>query len=83
MRVFPLAMEKIFKVAKANVLVFIPPAVDAGEPPIHIKKIINNNVDTFIVVKSTVLKPAVLGVMALNAEVVIFPKSEVWACKVA
>ena len=35
-----LARLIIFKVARANVLVLIPPAVDAGEPPIHIKRII-------------------------------------------
>ena len=40
---FPLATATIFKVANAKVLVLIPPAVDAGDPPIHIKKIIKSN----------------------------------------
>ena len=37
----PLATEIIFSVANAKVLVFIPPPVDAGEAPTHIKKMIN------------------------------------------
>src|SRR5690606_35683978 len=72
---FPLAIAKMFNVANAKVLVFIPPPVDAGEAPIHIKKIINNKVGTVNSVKSNVLKPAVLGVTALNAVDVIFPNN--------
>ena len=73
-RVFPMATAKIFKVAKAKVLVLIPPPVEAGEAPIHIKNMINNNDGTVNLVKSTVLNPAVLGVTELNAALVIFPK---------
>ena len=73
---FPLATAKIFSVANAKVLVFIPPAVEAGEPPIHIKKMINKSEGTFIWVKSTALNPAVLGVTALNDAAVILPKIE-------
>ena len=69
-------MLKMFNVAKAKVLVFIPPPVEAGEAPIHIKKITNNKVGTDSCVKSIVLNPAVLGVTALNAVDVIFPNHE-------
>ncbi len=71
----PLAIEKIFNVANAKVLVFIPPPVEAGEAPIHIKNMINNKVGTVKVEKSMVLKPAVLGVTVLKAVVVILPKT--------
>ena len=37
---FPLDKEMIFINANANVLVFIPPPVEAGDAPIHIKKIV-------------------------------------------
>ena len=40
---FPFATAKMFRVANAKVLVFIPPPVEAGDAPIHIKNIINNN----------------------------------------
>ena len=70
----PFATANIFKEANAKVLVLIPPAVEAGEPPIHIKKIITNNEGTVILAKSTALNPAVLGVTELNAAAVIFPK---------
>lgn len=73
MRLLPIATANMFNVASANVLVLIPPPVDAGEAPIHIKKIINNKEGTLNCVKSTVLKPAVLGVTVLKAVLVIFP----------
>ena len=47
----------------AIVVVFIPPAVEPGEPPINIRIIINSKPGSLMIVKSTVLKPAVLGVM--------------------
>ena len=72
----PLATVMIFSVAKAKVLVFIPPPVEAGDAPIHIKNIINNNDGMVYVEKSMVLNPAVLGVMALKKLVVTFPKIE-------
>ena len=73
---FPFAKLKIFKVAMAKVLVFIPPPVEAGDAPIHIKKIIIINVGNVNAVMSTVLKPAVLGVVAPNKAVTIFPNTE-------
>ena len=48
----------------ARVVVFIPPAVEPGEPPISIRKIMMALEDSVIAVKSAVLKPAVLGVTA-------------------
>ena len=69
----------ILRVAMAKVLVFIPPAVEAGEPPIHIKKMMNKSDGTFIWAKSTALNPAVLGVTALNEAAVIFPKRVSWS----
>ena len=63
----------MFKVASANVLVLIPPPVDAGDAPIHIKKLIPTNEGTVLSVKSITLNPAVLGVTELKAAVVIFP----------
>ena len=36
---FPPATAKIFNVANAKVLVFIPPAVEAGEPQSTLKRL--------------------------------------------
>ena len=47
-----------------NAVVFIPPAVDPGEPPISIKMIMINCPVPLNKVKSAVLKPAVRGVTA-------------------
>ena len=46
----------------ASVVVFIPPAVEPGEPPMSIKRIITPCDALDIADKFTVLKPAVLGV---------------------
>ena len=46
----------------AIVVVFIPPAVEPGLPPISIKIIVINCPASLIDVKSTVLNPAVRGV---------------------
>ena len=46
----------------AKVVVFIPPAVDPGEPPISIKRIIMPCDELDIADKFIVLKPAVLVV---------------------
>src|SRR5690554_4340799 len=70
---FPLAKLQKFKEAIAKVLVFIPPPVEAGEAPIHIKRKITINVEKFRLPKSMLLKPAVLGVEAVNNAVTIFP----------
>ena len=47
-----------------TVVVFIPPAVDPGDPPISIRIIMINCPLWLITVKSAVLNPAVLGVTA-------------------
>ena len=65
----------------AKVLVFIPPPVDAGEAPIHIKRKISINVEKFKAAISTVLNPAVLGVVAPNNAVTTFPTPECGANK--
>ena len=46
----------MFPIRTANVVVFIPPAVEPGEPPISITDA------CFIALRSTVLNPAVLNV---------------------
>ena len=46
----------------AMVVVLIPPAVEPGEPPVIINIIIIKTPASLSAVKSTVLKPAVLGV---------------------
>ena len=48
----------------AIVVVFIPPAVDPGEPPISIRMIMMAMPTSLSWVKSMVLNPAVLGVTA-------------------
>lgn len=72
--VFPLAKLQKLRVAMAKVLVFIPPPVEAGEAPIHIKRKIIMMVEKFKAVISTVLNPAVLGVVAPNNAVTTLPK---------
>ena len=46
----------------ASVVVFTPPAVEPGEPPMSIKRIITPCDALDIADRFTVLKPAVLGV---------------------
>ena len=46
----------------ASVVVFMPPAVEPGEPPMSIKRIITPCDAPDIADRFTVLKPAVLGV---------------------
>ena len=48
----------------ATVVVFMPPAVDPGEPPISIKSVMTDCPVSLTDVKSAVLNPAVLGVIA-------------------
>ena len=55
-------VEKAEENRTAIVVVFIPPAVDPGEPPINIRIIIRYNPVSLIAVRFIVLKPAVLGV---------------------
>ena len=52
----------------ASVVVFIPPAVEPGEPPISISMIVIAVPVSLISVKSAVLNPAVLGVTDWNKE---------------
>ena len=52
----------MFPIRTANVVVFIPPAVEPGEPPISIRIIIIITDACFIALRSTVLNPAVLNV---------------------
>ena len=50
----------------ASVVVFMPPAVDPGEPPMSIRRIITPSDAPDMAGRSTVLKPAVLGVTDWN-----------------
>lgn len=75
-RVLPLAMLNVFKMATAKVLVFIPPPVEAGEAPTHIKNITIRIVCKLSAPVSTVLKPAVLVVTEPKNAVTIFPRKE-------
>ena len=68
------AIAKTLSIAKAKVEVLIPPPVDAGDAPTHIKNIINKIPGIVKLVISTVLKPAVRAVIEENMAVVIFPK---------
>ena len=52
------------EIRTAKVVVFIPPAVDPGEPPVSIRISIITIDPCFIMLKFTVLNPAVLGVTA-------------------
>ena len=52
----------IFKIRTAKVVVFMPPAVEPGDPPISISIIITDFDVGVIAVRSAVLKPAVLVV---------------------
>lgn len=70
---FPFAKLKIFNIAMAKVLVLIPPPVDCGEAPIHIKRKTIIKVGKAILAVSMVLNPAVLGVVAPKSAVTTFP----------
>ena len=61
----------VHNINSANVVVFIPPAVDPGEPPISINTTVNSTVGSANFVKSTVLKPAVRGETAWNQLAII------------
>jgi hypothetical protein len=72
----PLIILIAFKIAIANVLVFIPPPVDTGEAPIHIRNviIITEGIARADILK--LLKPAVRGVTLWKYEVAsLAPKS--------
>ena len=61
-------MEAKLATSMASVVVFKPPAVELGEPPIIIRKIIHRTVASESAVKSAVLKPAVLVVTVWNRQ---------------
>jgi hypothetical protein len=69
----PLAMLIKFIQATANVLVFIPPPVEAGDAPIHIRSIVINKVGSANEAISNELKPAVLGVTEPKNAITHFP----------
>ena len=59
------------------VVVFIPPAVEPGEPPISIRMIISISPVSVSRVRSAVLNPAVLGVTDWNREVqILLPEAD-------
>ena len=60
---FLLKTEKADDIKTAIVVVFIPPAVEPGEPPIIINEITSICPASLNAVKSVVLNPAVLGVI--------------------
>jgi hypothetical protein len=59
---FPFREEIIVKSKTPNVVVFIPPAVEPGDPPINIRIMVTKIVVSFIPTRLMVLNPAVLGV---------------------
>jgi hypothetical protein len=73
-RDFPLAVLIVFNTATANVLVLIPPPVEPGEAPTHIRNIMTNNAGSVSAEISTVLNPAVRGVTEPKNEVTSLPK---------
>lgn len=56
---FPLAKLMILRKATVNVVVLIPPAVEPGDPPIHINSMVNMMVGKAKPSISTTLSPAV------------------------
>lgn len=74
-RDLPFAKLKILRTAMAKVLVLIPPPVDCGEAPIHIKKNTIMSVGNINVAVLMELNPAVLGVVAPKRAVTTFPNA--------
>ena len=62
--------------AMANVVVLIPPAVDMGEPPIHIYTIMMITEMLVSVPRSNDAKPAVRGTVARKNEVQSLPHTD-------
>lgn len=66
---FPLARLRKLRNEIAKVLVLIPPPVDPGEAPIHMRIEITRMLEIWSALMSIELNPAVRGVVALkNAE---------------
>ena len=61
-------MAKELTIMTINVVTFIPPAVEPGAPPISINTIWMNFPVSLSLVRSTELKPAVLGETAWKKE---------------
>ena len=80
-RDLPLATFNILRTAIAKELVLIPPPVELGDAPTHIRKIKINIVGILNSPVSTVLKPAVLVVTAPKNAVANFPP-KLWPDKV-
>ena len=55
----------------ANVAVFIPPAVEPGEPPMSIRIIMIADPDSSIAARSVVLNPAVLVVTDWKSALIV------------
>ena len=72
---FPFARLIKLSMAMANVLVFIPPPVDPGDAPTHIKKMTVRIVGKVSTALSTELNPAVLVVTDPKKAVTIFPQN--------
>ena len=64
---------KVFNMAIAKVLVFIPPPVELGDAPTHIKKMVSIIVGNASASISAILNPAVRGVAAVNSPVITLP----------
>ena len=67
--------DSAYETKTAMVVVFIPPAVEPGEPPMSINNVISIRPVSLRAVKSVVLKPAVLGVTDWKREVRILSPS--------
>ena len=80
-RDLPLTTFDILRTAIAKELVLIPPPVELGDAPTHIRKIKINIVGILNSPVSTVLKPAVLVVTAPKNAVATFPP-KLWPDKV-
>ena len=61
-------MAMVERTMTTAVVTFTPPAVEPGLPPINIRTIVKNLLESFSAAVSTLLKPAVLGVTELNRE---------------
>ena len=71
---FPFKVLKILLQAIVNVVVFIPPPVDKGDAPIHIRNIVRRMVGVESKCIGIILNPAVRGVAAPKNEKANFPR---------
>ena len=61
--------------AIVKVVVLIPPPVDKGEAPIHIKNMVRTRVGAVSACMEKLLKPAVLQVVAPRKDTASFPRN--------